>query len=84
MERPRIVDGGDRFQMWRVNINILDKQRGQPMVTTLSVWGSGEGRTTPPYKNRLVTKYYTGFGLGWFLWNYLSNGNGHDIWNTEC
>jgi hypothetical protein len=39
MKRPQVADGGDTLQLWRVAVNILNKQtRGGPLG-----WGLGMG-----------------------------------------
>jgi hypothetical protein len=39
---PQVADGGDTLQLWRVAVNILNKQtRGGPLG-----WGLGVGPTT--------------------------------------
>jgi hypothetical protein len=55
MAPPEVADGGDDLQMWRVAVNILNKQ----LRTADKGWSSSlgvEGLTTPYRKNQLVTK----------------------------
>jgi hypothetical protein len=43
MGRPRVADGGDGLQIWRVAVNVLNKQLRQPLRGGLQacVWAKG-------------------------------------------
>jgi hypothetical protein len=56
MARPRVADGGDALQFWRVAANILNKQSRQPTRGGPPAWGLGVGQTIPHRKNKLVSK----------------------------
>jgi len=60
MALPRVADGGDGMQIWRVSLNELDKQ----LRTTDKGWSSNfgveGGAKTPLRKNQLIMKCYTG------------------------
>jgi hypothetical protein len=45
--RPRVADGGDSLQFWRVAANILNKQS---QTADMGWWGLGLGLTTPHRK----------------------------------
>jgi hypothetical protein len=51
MVHLEIVDGGDSLQIWRVAVNILNKQLWTANKQGLSAWGLGSGLTTPNNKN---------------------------------
>jgi hypothetical protein len=46
MACPQVVDRVDGLQIWRVAVNILNKQRGQPTRGGLPAWGLGGWLTT--------------------------------------
>jgi hypothetical protein len=54
MACPQVGDGGDGVHIWRVAVNILNKQSW----TANMGWSPslGVGLTTPHHKNKLVTK----------------------------
>jgi hypothetical protein len=59
MAHPWFLHGEDGLQIWRVAVNLLNKQSankgGGP-----AAWELGEGLTTPDCKKKLVTKCYAG------------------------
>jgi len=65
MARPRIADGGDGFQIWKVAAKILNKQSR----TTENGWSSSfgilrESNNSLPYKENLLRNFLHGLGLG--------------------
>jgi hypothetical protein len=52
------VHGGDNLQMWRIAVNILNKQSWTADKGLSSSLGLGMGLTTPHHKNKLVTKIH--------------------------
>jgi hypothetical protein len=48
--RPRVADGGDRLQIWRVAANVLSKQSRTAGRGWSSSLGVGRGLTTPHRK----------------------------------
>jgi hypothetical protein len=46
MARPRVADGGDGLQIWRVVSIILNNSRGQPIRGGLPAWWLGVWLTT--------------------------------------
>jgi hypothetical protein len=63
MARPRVGDGGDGLQIWRIDTKNRIISRGQPTRGGSSASGLGEKLTTTHRKEKqLVTKCYTG---GW-------------------
>jgi hypothetical protein len=50
MARPQVADGGDGIQIWRVAMNILNKQSRTADKECLPAWGLGVGLTTPRRK----------------------------------
>jgi hypothetical protein len=58
MARPRVADGRDGLQHWRLAANILNKQPRTDDKGWSSSLGVGRGLTTPHRKNKLVTKSY--------------------------
>jgi len=46
MARPRVVDGGDGFQIWRVAVNMSNKQSRTAVVPQLGGWARGYQFTT--------------------------------------
>jgi hypothetical protein len=58
---PKFADRGQGLQIWKVSVNILNKQ----LQTANKGWSS--------IKNQHVTRCYTG-PQTWFFWNDLSNG----------
>jgi len=75
MTRPQIVDGRDGLQMWRVRMNILNKElRTAGKEWCPPAWGLDEGlQTSHRKKKQLVTKYYTGTRNLWALMNTVMN-----------
>jgi hypothetical protein len=63
---PRVADGGDGLQMWRITVNICS--RGQPTRVSLPACGLGEGLTIPNSKKAYLLRNFTR-GLGRILWN---------------
>jgi len=47
MQHPRVVDGGDNLQIWRVVANILNKQSRTAENEWFSSLGFGRGATNP-------------------------------------
>jgi hypothetical protein len=78
--RPRIVDGGDGFQIWRTVANITNKQ---PREVDKG-WSSsfGVGLTTLRLKKQFVMKCYIG-PRNRIIWNDISIENGYEIWYME-
>jgi len=58
MAHPRIADGGDNLQIWRVAANILNKQTRTADMGGPPDWGLGEGEQLN-VKKQLVTKCHT-------------------------
>jgi hypothetical protein len=57
MASPRVADGGDGLQVWRVAANILkNKWRGADKGWSSSLW---VGLTTTRRKNKFIAKYDT-------------------------
>jgi hypothetical protein len=58
MARPRIADGGDGLQIWRILANILNKKS----QTTDKGWSSslvlGKGQTTPHCKKKKMNSVF--------------------------
>jgi hypothetical protein len=50
MMHPQAVDGGDSLQIWRVAVNILNKQLQIADMGCPPAWGLGIGLTTPCHK----------------------------------
>jgi hypothetical protein len=48
--RPRVADGGDSLQFWRVAANILNKQSRTADKGGTPAWGLGVRLTTPHRK----------------------------------
>jgi hypothetical protein len=70
MERPRVVDGGDGFQIWKVAANILNKQsRTVNKEWSTSLWVGWWTRSSTLKKTQLVTKCYIGLQTWKILWN---------------
>jgi hypothetical protein len=70
MAHPWVVGGGGSLWIWRVAVNILNKQ---PQVAdkgwSLS-FGGGEDLTIPHCKMSACYKMLTqDLGTGWILWN---------------
>jgi hypothetical protein len=59
MARPQVVDGRDGLQLWRLAVNILNKQSWAYNKGWSSSLGLGVGLTTPHRKKQTVTKSYT-------------------------
>jgi hypothetical protein len=47
---PQVVDGGDGLQIWRIAVNILNKQSQTANRWWSSSLGLGKGLTTPHHK----------------------------------
>jgi hypothetical protein len=60
MARPRVADGEDPFKIWRVAVNILNKQSRTAEEGGSPVSGWGVELTTDHRKIHRVTKCYTG------------------------
>jgi hypothetical protein len=59
--RSQVADRGDGHQIWRMAVNILNKQSRRVDKGWLSAWLLGEVlRTVHLKKNLLVTIYYIG------------------------
>jgi hypothetical protein len=56
MARPKVADGGDDLQIWRVSANIWNKQS----LIADEEWPSSLGLSVK--KNTLVMKYHKGPG----------------------
>jgi hypothetical protein len=56
MASPRVADGGDCVQIWRIAANTLNKQLWTADKGELPVWGLGVVLTTIQYKKITVTK----------------------------
>jgi hypothetical protein len=60
MARSRVADGADGLQIWRVAVNLLNKQS----QTANEMWSSsfevGRRANSSSPKKQLVTKCYTG------------------------
>jgi hypothetical protein len=89
MARPRVADGGEGLQVWRVAANILNKQSRTADKGWSSSLGIGRGLTTPHRKTRNTLRNVTkGIGIGQNRWkNYfrhLLNVHGvNDVRQTE-
>jgi hypothetical protein len=60
MARPRVADGGDHLQIWRVAANILNKQsRTADSVWPSSLGGWAGGLTTLPHKTQYLLRRTT-------------------------
>jgi hypothetical protein len=60
MALPRVADGGDGLQIWRVADNILNKQSRTPDKGLSSSLGIGRRANCYTVKIQLATKCYTG------------------------
>jgi len=60
MADPRVANGGDGQQIYRVAANMSNKQSLTIDKGCPPAWGLGEGSTPPHRKKQLVTKCYTG------------------------
>jgi hypothetical protein len=86
MERPRVADGGDGLQIWRVAASILNKQsrtadRGGPPAWRLG----GRLKTHHRKKVQPVTKHIRASDQdGFFGKTTLAPKNGFEIWHLEC
>jgi hypothetical protein len=56
---PRAADGGDGLQMWRVVLNILNKQSRTADKGWSPSVGVGRGADYSPWKNRLLRNINT-------------------------
>jgi len=59
MTRPRVTDGGDGLQIWRVAANVSNKQSRTADMGSPPAWGLVEGLTNSHRKIHRVTKHYT-------------------------
>jgi hypothetical protein len=50
MTHPQVADEGDNLQVWRVAVNILNKQLLTADKGGLPAWGLGVGLTTTHHK----------------------------------
>jgi hypothetical protein len=75
MAHPWVVDDeGDSLQIWRVAVNILDKQsQTDNNVCGPPAWGLNEELTTQHKKTNLLQHVTQGLGIK-ILWNDLQNG----------
>jgi hypothetical protein len=51
MERPQVADGEDDLQIWRVAVNILNKQSQTADRGVVLQLGVGRGASNPPPLN---------------------------------
>jgi hypothetical protein len=87
MVHPQVADGGDGLQIWRVAVNILNKQSctaDRGWSSSLG-FGRGGGLTTPTIKHLICYKIYT-TALdqdGFFGKMTQAPKNGYQIWHLE-
>jgi hypothetical protein len=72
MALPRVRDGGDDLQLWKVAADIMNKQ-SLSADKQLSSWGLGEGLRTPHHKKNLLRNATQGLGIRRILCNDLGN-----------
>jgi hypothetical protein len=85
MARPHVADGGDGLQIWRVAVNILNKQLRTADRERYSSLGVGRGFTTHHRgtPNLLRKKTRPSDQDGFFDKTILTQKNGHEIWHLE-
>jgi hypothetical protein len=75
MVHPQVVDTGDGLQIWRVAVNVLNKESCTADRNSTSSLGVGQGPSNTHRKKILhVANYLQGPRNGWILWHYLSMG----------
>jgi hypothetical protein len=75
MARPRVADRGDCLQIWRVAVNMLNKQSRTADSGWSSSLGVGRGLTTLPRKTQYLLRITThSLGTGRITWHKLSTG----------
>jgi hypothetical protein len=75
MAYPQFVNRGDGLQIWRVAVNILNKQPQIADRRWSSSLGVGRGGKNPHRKNQVMLRNITHIlGPGRILWHDLSNG----------
>jgi hypothetical protein len=78
-EGPLNAGGGDGLKIWRVAVNILNKQSRTTDKEWSPAWGLGDGLTTPRRKNQLVTKCQTGPRI----WTTFGTRNVTSFYSTD-
>jgi hypothetical protein len=64
MARPRVADGGDGLQIWRVAASILNKQSWRPTRVIFQLWSLGEeANNVSPQKDGLLRNLKPGGSL---------------------
>jgi hypothetical protein len=89
MARPRVVDGRDGFQLWKLAANILNKQpwiNDKGWSSSLGVWRGANNPSTPHRKKQIpYEKLHKASDLdGFFGRTTQVKEYGHEIWNMEC
>jgi hypothetical protein len=80
MARPRVADGRDGLQLWRLAANILNKQPRTNDKGWSSSLGVGRGANKPSPQKKSLRKATQSLGPGKILWmNDLSKG----IWTRD-
>jgi hypothetical protein len=59
MVRTQVADRAEGLQIWRVSVNILNKQSQADDSGWSSSLNVGRGLTTPTVKKQFFTKYFT-------------------------
>jgi hypothetical protein len=68
MSPRQVADAGDALQVWRIAVNILNKQSRTADSRRSSSLGLGVGLTTPHRKKKLVMKMLKSLGSGRIPW----------------
>jgi hypothetical protein len=70
MVHPQVVGGGDSLQIWRIAVNILNKEVADSRQGVgPPAWQLGIGLTALHHKKiNLLQNVTEGLGPGWILW----------------
>jgi hypothetical protein len=78
MARPQVADGEEGLQIWRVTVNVLNKQSWAADKGWTSSLGVGRGaNNASPYKSNALRNVSQILGTGRILW--LSIGSGGEL-----
>jgi hypothetical protein len=82
---PQVEDGGDGLQIWRIAVNILNKQSRTADKGWSSRLGVGSGaNNSSPYKIILLREFTRSFGYGYGCetWSLILRKE-HRLWVFE-
>jgi hypothetical protein len=84
MTRRKVTDGGYGFQLWKVAVNILNKQSRTTNKGCSPNFGVGrEPETTDRKKTRsFLRNVLKSLGTERILW--MKNQIGHETWYLQC